>query len=305
MSAKTKRPKKKPSKAKAKAKSSPADRDMRDRLGAIMGAGKIVAALKKKVSAQEAVAQAAKSTLSDERETLSELNRELSERQEDLDRLSIGGFAEHLPFGKSQPKAKVKQESPTDSAVAKTPEASNEDQEAFNAAPVSEILKGLGTSKLEKLESDGIKTGKDLQAWLAAYPPRTISGIGEQARGRIGDLCLSWYDARKNGNGHAQPELPMPQNQPTGPSKAEIKKAHKDLMAEMKKRMTGAGWKPTGLKQTDQDTTLKLVRRLAQDEAVDASSVYEMPQLDAMRTRLDGMTDAQIAEIVGVETVAA
>lgn len=90
--------------------------------------------------------------------------------------------------------------------VAKSaPTTEDAQQAAFNAAPVKEILEGIPAAKIELLEADGIKTGKDLQAWIAKHPPQKISGIGEKMVEKITELMAQWFEKHPVAKAEAKP----------------------------------------------------------------------------------------------------
>jgi hypothetical protein len=70
-----------------------------------------------------------------------------------------------------------------------------EEKAAFELATLKELNVPEGMA--EKLEADGIKTGKELQAWFAEHPPRKIAGVGDSAREKLNDLMAAFYEKRR------------------------------------------------------------------------------------------------------------
>jgi hypothetical protein len=175
------------------------DADALKRLRGIEQLGQQIQARKAVRDKQETKVSEVKAKLDEERETFNQLKREVDDMQEDLDKLALGGFAERLPFGKSGRQKAGKSddgESPTETAAAPSApqgRAVEPDlQKRFDQAPLLEL--GITGAMLEKLESDGIRNGKDLQQWFGQYPRRAIKGIGESAVEKINEAMATFFE---------------------------------------------------------------------------------------------------------------
>jgi hypothetical protein len=164
-------------------------RDAMKRLKAIEKAGKMVRDQELAITKQETVCGNLKANLDDEKDTLSEMRRELKDFQEDLAKLSTGGFSERLAFN-----AKPEKSGATATPVNTAPFPADWEQAAqaaFDGVSLKDI--GITGALKDKLEADGIRNGKQLREFMQSHPPRLISGVGESARSKLNDTMMDWY----------------------------------------------------------------------------------------------------------------
>lgn len=155
--------------------------------------GAEIAEKKEEVAAQETKVAEAKSELESQRGTLNKLEKEKDELQDDLDKLATGGFSDRLPFPR-EGKAPAAESGPDAKPKAKADASEASEQAVFDKATLAEI--GVAGALAEKLAADGVRTGKDLQAFLQSHPPRKIAGVGEGNRDKLQELCAGWYERR-------------------------------------------------------------------------------------------------------------
>jgi hypothetical protein len=70
-----------------------------------------------------------------------------------------------------------------------------QEQDAFDAVKIEDL--GVKGAALDKLQADGIKTGKDLRKWMQAHPRREIKGVGPAAVEKLGDQMATWFEKRR------------------------------------------------------------------------------------------------------------
>lgn len=186
----------------------------------------------------EAIARKAESRYLESREQTKSLKKEFESAAEKV-RKTIREKTGLLPFVPAPEPAATKANSsnagaPTgsdDPKLGSDDENAAREQRAFNAASLSDI--GIVGKQAETLEADGIRTGKDLQAWFAGHPQRKISGIGEKAVEKIGELMAKWYENRKR----AEPRGPLGDN--PAPD-IDAKKARNELRSAVEESLKAA-----------------------------------------------------------------
>jgi hypothetical protein len=232
---------------------------------------------------------------------------ETKNAKQDMDAAFLALYEAAKPGGDSMLPFEPQPELEQSAAPPAPGDSTDADKAAFDAATIREILTGIPGAKITALEDDGVKTGADLQKWFAAHPRRKIAGIGEQAEEKINEAMATWWEKHQhpNGNGAAtaptnvdKPVIPADKSATDGPKHRKIKI---DLGKELKRRIKLAGYESTGIADADNDVTLKLVRNLGDNPAIDTTSVFTIAALEGMAEKLGGLDDAAVGEIIGVK----
>lgn len=167
-----------------------------------------IARKKDDLLARETSVSQAESDLKSKRKDRNETEKELQQLHEELAGLAQGKFSERLDFSdsdddKSAPNLTQRNTGTAAQAMKEGLDQVTADklEAQFHAATLDDI--GIAGAMKEKLEADGIRNGRDLQAWMQLHPPRKIVGIGESAREKINSQMATWYE-KQGTNGQQQ-----------------------------------------------------------------------------------------------------
>jgi hypothetical protein len=95
-----------------------------------------------------------------------------------------------------------------------------QEQDAFDAVKIEDL--GVKGAALDKLQADGIRTGKDLRTWIQKHPRREIKGVGPSAIDKLGGQMADWYLKRQQEREKAKAEAaPAAEASPVEPTAGE------------------------------------------------------------------------------------